>query len=324
MNPKEPIMSTYLTKRMLYMLIILFAASLLIFCLYALTPGDFITGNIKLTAERKAELREIYGLNKPVLERYGTWMKNAFHGDFGYSLAQQKPVLQLFGDYIWNSFLLAAVSTFLTWLIAVIIGVISAYKQYSWFDTLVMVAIFAAMSLPSFFIGLFLIKILAVDLKWLPPGGMMTTGSNATGFAYFKEVVHHMTLPVIVMTLLGLGSLTRYFRSNMIDVLKQDYIRTARAKGLKERKVLFTHALRNALLPAITLVGFELPALFGGSIIIEQIFNWPGIGQLYMKSFGLRDYPLLMGFTMFLAILTVIGTLLSDILYRVADPRVRL
>ncbi|KHL91922.1 diguanylate cyclase [Paenibacillus sp. IHB B 3415] len=317
-------MSTYLTKRMLYMLIILFAASLLIFCLYALTPGDFITGNIKLTAERKAELREIYGLNKPVLERYGTWMNNAFHGDFGYSLAQQKPVLQLFGDYIWNSFLLAAVSTFLTWLIAVIIGVVSAYKQYSWFDTLVMIAIFAAMSLPSFFIGLFLIKILAVDLKWLPPGGMMTTGSNATGFAYFKEVVHHMTLPVIVMTLLGLGSLTRYFRSNMIDVLKQDYIRTARAKGLKERKVLFTHALRNALLPAITLVGFELPALFGGSIIIEQIFNWPGIGQLYMKSFGLRDYPLLMGFTMFLAILTVIGTLLSDILYRVADPRVRL
>ncbi|MNC39057.1 Dipeptide transport system permease protein DppB [compost metagenome] len=153
---------------------------------------------------------------------------------------------------------------------------------------------------------------------------MITTGSNATGLAYFKEVVRHMTLPVVVMVLLGLGSLTRYFRSNMIDVLQQDYIRTARAKGLKERKVLFTHALRNALLPAITLVGFELPALFGGSLIIEQIFNWPGIGQLYMKSFGLRDYPLLMGFTMFIAILTVIGTLLSDILYRVADPRVRL
>lgn len=317
-------MSAYLSKRLLYMIIILFAASLLIFCLYASTPGDFITGNIKLTAERKAELREIYGLNKPMLERYGVWMKNALHGDFGYSLAQQKPVLQLFNDYIWNSFMLAAVSTFLTWVIAVIIGVISAYKQYSWFDTLVMIAIFAAMSLPSFFIGLFLIKILAVDLKWLPPGGIITTGSNATGLAYFKEVVLHMTLPVVVMTLLGLGSLTRYFRSNMIDVLKQDYIRTARAKGLKEQKVLFTHALRNALLPAITLVGFELPALFGGSLIIEKIFNWPGIGQLYMQSFGLRDYPLLMGFTMFIAILTVIGTLLSDVLYRIADPRVRL
>ncbi|WP_336775901.1 ABC transporter permease [Paenibacillus sp. MMO-58] len=317
-------MSTYFVKRLTYMAIILLAASFLIFSLYAMTPGDFITGNIKLTPERKAELREIYGLNKPLIERYLTWMKNAVHGDFGYSLAQQKPVLTLFNQYIWNSFLLAIVSTFLTWLIAVVVGVIAAYKQYSWFDTLVMVLIFAAMSIPSFFIGLFLIKVLAVDLKWLPPGGMITTGSNAQGFAYVKEVIHHMTLPVIVMTLLGVGSLTRYFRSNMIDVIKQDYIRTARAKGLAERKVLFTHALRNALLPAITLVGFELPALFGGSLIIEKIFNWPGIGQLYMQSFGLRDYPLLMGFTMFIAVLTVIGTLLSDILYHLADPRVKL
>ncbi|QHW33457.1 ABC transporter permease [Paenibacillus rhizovicinus] len=317
-------MSTYITKRILYMIVILFAASFLIFCLYALTPGDFITGNIKLTPERKAELREIYGLNKPVIERYAIWMKNAFHGDFGYSLSQQKPVLTLFNQYIWNSFLLAVVSTFLTWLIAVVVGVVAAYKQYSWFDTIVMVALFAAMSIPSFFIGLFLIKMLAVDWKWLPPGGMLTTGSNSTGMAYIKEVIHHMILPVMVMTLLGVGSLTRYFRSNMIDVIKQDYIRTARAKGLKERKVLFTHALRNALLPAITLVGFELPALFGGSLIIEKIFNWPGIGQLYMQSFSLRDYPLLMGFTLFIAILTVIGTLVSDILYHVADPRVRL
>ncbi|SFE87505.1 peptide/nickel transport system permease protein [Paenibacillus catalpae] len=317
-------MSTYFVKRLTYMAIILLAASFLIFSLYALTPGDFITGNIKLTPERKAELREIYGLSKPLIERYLTWMTNAIHGDFGYSLAQQKPVLTLFNQYIWNSFLLAAVSTFFTWLIAVVIGVIAAYKQYSWFDTLVMVLIFAAMSIPSFFIGLFLIKVLAVDLKWLPPGGMITTGSNAQGLAYVKEVMHHMTLPVIVMTLLGVGSLTRYFRSNMIDVIKQDYIRTARAKGLTERKVLFTHALRNALLPAITLVGFELPALFGGSLIIEKIFNWPGIGQLYMQSFGLRDYPLLMGFTMFIAVLTVIGTLMSDILYHLADPRVKL
>jgi len=317
-------MSGYLIRRLLYMVLILLAASMLIFFLYALVPGDFVSSNIKLTAERKAELREIYGLNKPLIDRYLTWMNNAFHGNFGYSLAQQKPVLTLFNEYIWNSFLLAAVSTFFTWLIAVIVGVVSAYKQYSWFDTLVMIFIFAAMSIPSFFIGLLLIKIMAVDLKWLPPGGMMTTGSNAVGMEYVKEVFHHMALPVIVMTLLGVGSLTRYFRGNMLDVIRQDYIRTARAKGMKERTVMFRHALRNALLPAITLVGFELPALFGGSLIIEKIFNWPGIGQLYMQSFGVRDYPLLMGFTMFIAILTVIGTLISDILYRVADPRVRL
>lgn len=317
-------MSTYIVKRLIYMVVILLAASFLIFSLYALTPGDFISGNIKLTPERKAELRAIYGLDKSVLERYFIWMKQAIQGDFGYSLAQQKPVLTLFHEYIWNSFLLAIVSTFLTWFIAVIIGVIAAYRQYSWFDSLVMVGIFAAMSLPSFFIGLFLIKLLAVDFKWLPPGGMLTTGSNATGMDYVLEVVHHMTLPVIVMTLLGVGSLTRYFRSNMIEVIRQDYIRTARAKGLSEGKVLYTHALRNALLPAITLVGFELPSLFGGSLIIERIFNWPGIGQLYMQSFSLRDYPLLMGFTMFIAILTVLGTLLSDLLYHFADPRVRL
>jgi peptide/nickel transport system permease protein len=317
-------MSAFITKRLIYTVVILFAASLFIFCLYAWTPGDFITGNIKLTAERKAELRQIYGLNKPVLERYATWMKQALRGDLGYSMALQKPVLTLFREYIWNSFLLAAVSTFLTWIIAVIIGCVAAYWRYSWFDTLVMVAIFAAMSLPSFFIGLFLIKILAVDWKILPPGGMITTGSTATGMAYVKEVIHHMTLPVVVMTILGIGSLARYIRGSMIDVIRQDYIRTARAKGLKERKVLFRHALRNALLPAITLVGFELPSLFGGSLIIEKIFNWPGIGQLYLTSFGQRDYPLLMGFTMLIAVLTVIGTLLSDILYRVADPRVRL
>lgn len=317
-------MGTYLLRRSIYMILILLAASILIFVLYALTPGDFISNNMKLTAERKAELREIYGFNKPLLERYLTWVKNALQGNFGYSLAQQKPVLTLFNQYIWNSFLLAATSTFFTWLLAVIIGVISAYKQYSWFDTLVMIFIFAAMSIPSFFIGLFLIKVLAVDLKWLPPGGMITTGSNAAGWAYAKEVIHHMTLPVVVMVLLGVGSLTRYFRSNMLEVIRQDYIRTARAKGVKEKNVLFQHALRNAMLPAITLVGFELPGLFGGSLIIEKIFNWPGIGQLYMQSFTVRDYPLLMGFTMFIAILTVIGTLISDVLYHAADPRVRL
>ncbi|MDK8182974.1 ABC transporter permease [Paenibacillus sp. UMB4589-SE434] len=317
-------MSTYLLRRLMYMILILLGASLLIFLLYAMMPGDFVTNNFKLPAERKAELREIYGLNKPVLERYMNWMNNAFHGNFGFSLSQQKPVLTLFNDYIWNSFLLAITSTFFTWLLAVVIGVAAAYKQYSWFDTMVMIFIFAAMSIPSFFIGLFLIKIMAVDLKWLPPGGMLVTGSNATGMEYIKEVVHHMFLPVVVMTLLGVGSLTRYFRSNMLDVIRQDFIRTARAKGMKERVVLYRHALRNAMLPAITLIGFELPGLFGGSLIIEKIFNWPGIGQLYMQSFTVRDYPLLMGFTMFIAILTVIGTLVSDVLYHAADPRIKL
>ncbi|MCR8845578.1 ABC transporter permease [Paenibacillus sp. SC116] len=317
-------MSTYVIRRIIYMLLTLLGASMLIFFLYALTPGDFVDNNMNMTEERKAELREIYGFNKPLFERYTAWLGNVLQGDFGYSLQHQKPIMTLFNYYIWNSFLLATVSTFLTWFIAVVAGVLCAYKSYSIFDKSVTIFIFAAMSIPSFFIGLFFIKIFAVDAGILPPGGMITTGSNAEGWDYFIEVAEHMILPVLVVTLLGTGSLTRYFRSHMLEAMKQDYVRTARAKGLKERIVLYRHALRNAVLPAITLIGFELPTLFGGSIIIEKIFNWPGIGQLFMQSFTMRDYPLLMGFTMLIAILTVIGTFVSDLLYRFADPRVRL
>ncbi|WP_028595464.1 ABC transporter permease [Paenibacillus assamensis] len=317
-------MSTYVIRRIIYMLLTLLGASMLIFFLYALTPGDYVDNNMNMTEQRKAELREIYGFNKPLVERYTAWLGNVLEGDFGYSLQHQKPIMTLFNHYIWNSFLLAAASTFLTWFIAVVAGVLCAYKSHSIFDKSVTIFIFAAMSIPSFFIGLFFIKLFAVDAGILPPGGMITTGSNAEGWAYIIEVAEHMILPVLIVTLLGTGSLTRYFRSHMLEAMKQDYVRTARAKGLKERIVLYRHALRNAMLPAITLIGFELPTLFGGSIVIEKIFNWPGIGQLYMQSFTMRDYPLLMGFTMLIAILTVIGTFISDLLYRLADPRVRL
>lgn len=168
-----------------------------------------------------------------------------------------------------------------------------------------------------------MIKIFAVDFGWFPAGGMTTSGVEYSGFAYIKDVLEHMILPVLVLTMLGIGGLTRYFRTNMLEVIKQDFIRTARAKGLKEKVVVYKHALRNALLPAITLFAFELPALFSGAIITEQIFNWPGIGAIYMQAFSVRDYPLLMGFTMFIAVLTVISNLVADLLYGVADPRVR-
>ncbi|MNP22887.1 Dipeptide transport system permease protein DppB [compost metagenome] len=153
---------------------------------------------------------------------------------------------------------------------------------------------------------------------------MTTAGLGASGWEYIKDVAHHMILPTIVLTMISTGSLTRYFRSSMLEVIRQDYIRTARAKGLKERTVIFKHALRNAMIPAITLLGFELPALFGGAIILEKIFIWPGIGQIYLGSISMRDYPFMLGFTIFLAVLTLLGNLLSDVLYGVADPRIRL
>lgn len=317
-------MKTYMLRRLMIMIPTLLGSSMLIFFLFALTPGDYVDTNPKLSPERKMELKALYGLDKPITERYIVWAGNVLKGDLGYSLQYQQPVTTILGQHIWSSFLIAITSTTLTWIIAISIGVFSATRQYSWFDSLVTIGVFAAMALPAFFVGLLAIKFFAVDLKLLPPGGMLTTGSNATGMAYVIEVAKHMILPVTVLTMLSVGSLTRYFRTNILEVIRQDFIRTARAKGLKEKVITYKHALRNALLPAITLLGFELPALFGGAIITEKIFNWPGVGQVYMQALSLRDYPLLMGFTMFIALLTIVSNLLADLLYGVVDPRVRL
>ncbi|PHB18795.1 diguanylate cyclase [Bacillus pseudomycoides] len=302
----------------------LFGTSIIIFFLFALLPGDYVDSNPKLTPERAQELRELYGLNKPIIERYFHWLGNALHGDFGFSLQYQEPVTSLLNKFIWNTFIVAVAALFFTWIIALIVGVISATKQHSWFDALVTIGVFAAMSFPSFFIGLFLIKVFAVDLHLLPIGGMINIGSNSTGFTYILEVLRHMILPVFILTLLGVGSLTRYFRTSMLEVVRQDYIRTARAKGLKEKAVIYKHALKNAILPAITLLAFELPGLFSGAIIIEQIFNWPGIGTIQLEALSFRDYTVLMAFTMFLSCLTIIANFLADIVYVIVDPRIRL
>ncbi|MFD1386523.1 ABC transporter permease [Oceanobacillus oncorhynchi subsp. oncorhynchi] len=316
-------MNNYFVKRLLYLIPTLIGASILIFFLYSLIPGNFIDTDPNLTAERKAELYALYGFDQPTIARYFIWLGNLFQGDLGYSLQFQRPVTEVLNDYIWSSFIVAFASLFLTWGIALVIGVISATKQYSFFDSFVTILVFGAMAIPSFFLGLIAIKFFAVDLGWFPAGGMTTSGADYTGWARIKDIAEHMVLPVIVLTMLGIGGLTRYFRTNMLEVVKQDFVRTARAKGLKEKVVIYKHALRNALLPAITLFAFELPALFSGAIITEQIFNWPGIGAIYMQAFSVRDYPLLMGFTMFIAVLTVISNLIADILYGIADPRVR-
>ncbi len=277
----------------------LLGTSVVIFFLFALLQGIILIRILRLHRKGRKELRELYGLNKPIVERYFHWLGNALQGDFGFSLQYQEPVTSLLNKFIWNSFIVAIVALFFIWLIALIIGVFSATKQHSLFDKLVTIGIFAAMSFPSFFIGLFLIKVFAVDLNLLPIGGMIDVGSNSTGFAYVIEVAKHMVLPVFILTLLGVGSLTRYFRTSMLEVVRQDYIRTARAKGLKEKTVIYKHALKNAILPAITLLAFELPGLFSGAIIIEQIFNWPGIGGIQLEALNFRDYTVLMAFTMF-------------------------
>ena len=316
-------MSHFILRRLLQTLPMLLFASLLIFMLFAKTPGDFIDGNITLTPARAAELKAIYGLDQPLLTRYLHWLNQLLHGNAGFSLQYQMPVSQLLNQYIWNSFLLASVSLVFYWGIGLAVGVVSALKAGSLFDHLVSAAVFAAMSFPTFFLCLLLIKWFAVDLHWLPVGGMTRIGSDARGWAWVLQVAVHLVLPVLALVMLQAGSLTRYVRASMLDVIRMDFIRTARAKGLRERSVILKHALRNALLPIITLLGFELPGLFSGAIITEKVFNWPGVGHVHIDSLAARDYPVLMGLTLFLAVLTLISNLLADVLYAWADPRIR-
>ncbi len=317
-------MKYFILRRFLQMIPTLFGVSIIVFFLFALLPGNYFDSNPRLTPERAHELKVLYGLDKPIPERYIHWVKEVATGQFGFSLKYQEPVVSLLNKFIWNSFLIAVVALALTWSIALIIGVFSALHQYSWFDSLVTLGVFIAMSFPAFFLGLLLIKVVAVDFNLLPIGGMIDTGSEATGLNYVLEVIRHMVLPVTILTLLSIGSLTRYFRTSMLEVIRMDFIRTARAKGLKEKTVIFKHALKNAILPAITLLGFELPGLFSGAIITEQIFNWPGVGRIQLEALSFRDYPVLMAFTMFLSVLTILGNFLADILYAAADPRIRL
>jgi peptide/nickel transport system permease protein len=319
-------MKQYIIRRLLQMIPTLIGISIIVFAISALVPGDFITAknNPNMTAEKAAELRHIYGLDKPTYERYFIWAGNMLKGNMGDSLQHKEPVTSVIHDFLGNSFIIAFATLIISWVLAVFIGVFSAKFQYSLFDRIVTLLVFICMSLPSFFIGLLLIKLFALDWKIFPVAGMTTSGLNVTGWPYIKDVMYHMFLPTTVLVMLSTGGLTRYFRGGMLEVIRQDYIRTARAKGLKERTVIFKHALRNALLPAITLLGFELPALFGGAVILEKVFVWPGIGQVYLESISMRDYPFLLGFTIFLSVLTLLGNLLADVLYGIADPRIRL
>jgi peptide/nickel transport system permease protein len=317
-------MLRYTLRRFLLMIVTLLGVSILVFALFAMMPGDFFSGDTKLTPMRLEQLRESYGFNKPVMTRYFLWLGQLLHGDWGFSLQYNQPVSKVIGTYIWNSFIISFGAFLIAWIAAILASIYSARHQHSPFDRVLTFAVFALMSLPSFFIGLVLIKVFAINLGIMPVGGLIDTGSNYTGAQYWFDVIHHAILPMMVIVFVNFGPLTRYFRVSMIDTLGMDFIRTARAKGLPESSVIYKHALKNAMLPAITLLGFRLPALFSGAIITEQIFSWPGIGRIQYESVTTRDYSLLMAITLLLAVLTVVGNFIADVLYTMADPRVRL
>jgi peptide/nickel transport system permease protein len=311
----------YIVRRLLIAIPVFFGITVLNFLIMNMAPGNPVDMliNPNIPKEMLELKKELMGLNDPLYIQYFKWLGGFIKGDLGYSFSSFAPVSQLIGERIGPTLLLAASSMLIAILIAIPVGVISAVKQNSKLDYLMTGFSFLGTSIPPFFLGLGLIYMVGIQLKWLPTGGMSTLGGNGTA----GDVILHMILPVLVLGVTIAGKKVRYVRASMLDVLHQDYLRTARAKGLSEFVVTNKHALRNALIPIITVVGTEIPLLLGGSIIIEQVFQWPGIGQLTMESILSRDYPTLMGLNIVAACVVLSTNLFTDIIYSIVDPRIK-
>lgn len=258
-------------------------------------------------------------------EGYGKWLINALHGDLGQSFKYADKVTNVIGQHMWISFAIALVATILQFAIAIPLGVQAATHQYGALDYTVTVLAMAGISLPTFFFGALVLGLFSLKLGWFPYQGLHDASLvNPSGWVSFWDTIHHLVLPIVTLVILSIGGLMRYTRTNMLEVLNADYIRTARAKGCSERTVIYRHAFRNTLIPVVTMLAGTIPSLFGGAMITEQVFALPGIGNQAYQALVVGDVPFVMGYNLFLAILSVLGTLLSDLMYAVVDPRVKI
>ncbi len=321
-------MANYLIRRLLQAVLTLFVISLILFGLISSVPGGIMSAyeeNPDFTSADIERLREKYGLNDPVPVRYLKWLGNTLQGDWGNSFVSKRPAIQEIQERLPNTIILMGAMLVITLLIAIPLGIISALKQYSFFDHLATTLAFAGQSLPVFWFGLMLIIVFHVTLK-RPDGTPLLPGSGiATLGAPFSitDRIEHLILPVTMLALVSAAGYMRYMRSSMLDVIHEDYIRTARAKGLSERLVIYRHALRNALIPLVTLIGLDLPSLFGGALFTETIFAWPGIGRLYFTAALKTDYPVVMAVLVIYSALIILSNLLVDVVYAVIDPRIK-
>lgn len=318
-------MRKYIIRRLLIIIPVLIGISVIVFTLINIMPGDPYAQmiNPKLTAEDRTNMLESIGYFDSLPVKYVKWVGRAVKGDLGYSIRYKEPVIDVIGRRVKNTLFLSVTSLILSTIIAIPLGVISSTKQYSIFDYIVTIVAFIGISIPAFFFALLLIKYLAFDLNLFPIAGMQSIGKGYTGMKQFIDLLHHMALPVIVLSLISVASLMRYTRSAMLEVIKQDYIRTARAKGLSEKVVIYKHALRNALIPVVTILSLSLGFLLSGAILTETIFVWPGMGTLMYQAILNRDYPLVMGCNIIFAISVLLANLFADLMYAVVDPRIR-
>lgn len=312
-------MSRYILKRIVIAIPVLLGITVIDYIIMTLagSPLEMLQG--PRVSQAAVEAKEIaMGLDQPVVVQYVIWLGQLIQGNLGYSTKSFQPVGSMIAEHLGPTLLLMGVSMLVSLLIAVPAGIYSAVKQYSKGDYAVVTFSFLGSSMPSFFLALLLIYVFTVKLGWLPSGGMTTLGTEG-GVA---DVAKHMVMPVLVLAFSLSGSNIRYIRSAMLEILQQDYLRTARAKGVGGFRVIWVHGLRNALVPIVTVIGMQIPTLFGGAVIVEQVFSWPGLGLMTMSAITARDYPVIMGVCLLSAVVVLMANLVTDIVYALADPTI--
>lgn len=324
----ESTLIRHIGRRALQAIPLLFGVATLIFLLLHLAPGDptALWFNPNIPPEVLERMRVSMGLDQPLHVQYVRWLKAFLSGDFGYSYTQFRPVRDVIADALPNTLLLSGASLLVIFGIGCSVGTVQAVRQYGPADSLLTFVTLFLYSMPGFWLGLMLILVASTGLSWLglPVSGMTSVDHATLGpFGRAADVARHLVLPTIALGLASAAGVARFMRGEMLEVIRQDYIRTARAKGLPERTVIFRHALRNALLPVVSLLGLYLPLLFGGAVVIEVVFSWPGMGRLMYDGVLARDYPLVMSASFLFAVLVVAGNLIADLLYAAVDPRIR-
>ena len=317
---RKGIVRKYIVKRILGLLPLLLLISMLSYLIIQAAPGSPIDNYVKptMTEEEVEAVKEEYGLDGSVLEQYWRWLTHVLRGDLGKSITKSRPVTELIAERLPATIMLMGTSLLIAICVSIPLGLWAGLHKNKTADKVISIMTYLGISVPPFWTAMIMILVFAVKLHWFPTGGMRSLGVDSTA-----DLLWHMVMPAIVLSFNNMAVFTKYIRSNTISQLEEDYVITAISKGTNKRKILFKHVLKNCLLPIITLVGINLAGLVCGSFIIENLFAWPGIGRLCMEAVGNRDYPVIMGYTMFSCLILVCGNVLADILYAVADPRIR-
>ncbi len=316
-------MFVYIVRRILISIPILLGITIIVFIIASLMPGDAVQAMISQDTPMADELVQLrrgqLGLDQPLIVQYGRWLGNLAQGNLGFSFQSGEPVTKVLSARIFATLELMGVALLIAIVLGVFLGVISALRQYSFLDYSLTFLGFTGISIPDFFFGMVLVYIFAIRLGWFPTSGISTPGEPFS----LTDNLRHLALPAFALALVRTATFMRYSRSSVLEVMNDDYVRTARAKGVREWLVTGRHILRNALIPIVTVIGLSLPVLFGGSVIIETIFQWPGIGLMFMNAITGRDSPVIMGYVLFSALLVLSSNLLTDIVYSWVDPRIR-